>query len=67
MKVDDLVFETADCCGIHLTTTIKIDDKTDLGIIAGDDGTYSVTFYKNGGLWKRECCVSKNQLQELIS
>ena len=65
MKLDDLQFVSDDCCGIHKTATVTCDDGTVVGVMAGE-GIYSVTLYRNGGLWRRECCVSAERAQALL-
>ena len=65
MKLADLNFAPDDCCSIHSTATVTRDDGTEVGVMAGD-GVYSVTLYRNGGLWKRECCVSPERAQALL-
>lgn len=65
MKIDDLQFVADDCCAIHRTATVTRPDGVEVGIMAGD-GIYSVTLYRNGGLWRRECCVSAERAQALL-
>lgn len=66
MTLNDLDFVAADCCREHLTATATRSDGTDVGLLKLDDGTYSVTLYRNGGLWKRECCVDAERAQALL-
>lgn len=66
MKLTDLQFEAADCCGIHETITVTRDDGAEVGLMRGEDDTYSVTLYRNGGLWRRECCVSAERAQQIL-
>lgn len=65
MKIEDIQFATADCCGVHATATVTRADGVEVGLMAGD-GIYSVTLYRNGGLWRRECCVTGERAQELL-
>lgn len=65
MKLEDLNFAVEDCCGVHRTATVTRADGIMIGVMAGD-GIYSVTMYRNGGLWKRECCVSAERAQQLL-
>lgn len=67
MKLNDLQFTADDCCAIHQTATVARADGVEVGLMRGDDDTYSVTLYRNGGLWKRECCVSAARAQELLN
>lgn len=66
MKLAELQFTADDCCAIHQTATVTRADGVDVGIMQGEADTYSVTLYRNGGLWKRECCVSAERAQALL-
>lgn len=66
MKLADLEFMAADCCREHSTAFTTRADGTGVGLLGLDDGTYSVTLYRDGGLWRRECCVSPERAQALL-
>lgn len=66
MKLADLTFAAEDCCAIHQTATVARPDGIEVGLMRGDDDTYSVTLYRGGGLWRRECCVSAERAQALL-
>ena len=66
MILSDIQFAAEDCCGIHQTATVTRADGVEVGLMRGEDDTYSVTLYRNGGLWKRECCVSPERAQALL-
>lgn len=66
MKLEDLTFTAGDCCGVHQTVTVPRSDGAEVGLLRIDDDTYSVTLYRNGGLWHRECCVSAERAQQIL-
>lgn len=66
MKLQDIQFAAGDCCGIHQTATVSRADGVDVGLMRGEGDTYSVTLYRGGGLWKRECCVTADRAQALL-
>lgn len=66
IRLDDLNFERADCCATHQSATVLREDGVEVGLVRGDEDTYSVTLYRNGGLWRRECCVTAERAQALL-
>lgn len=66
MKIQDLAFQAADCCAEHQTALVTRSDGVEAGVLRIDDDTYSVTLYRGGGLWRRDCCVSAERAQQII-
>lgn len=66
MKLQEIQFAAEDCCGVHQTATVAREDGVEVGLMQGENDTYSVTLYRNGGLWRRECCVTAERAQQLL-
>ena len=67
MKLQDLTFVAADCCGSHKSATVTLPDGRAIGITEGD-GVYGVAIYNaDGGLLKRLSNQTTEQVDALLA
>lgn len=67
IQVTDLQFAIAGCCGTHESVTVERADGVTVGVIRGDEGTYSVSLYNSAGLMGREVGVGADRVEQLIN
>lgn len=67
IQITDLIFENADCCGIHASSTVNVGGGFEVGVHRGDNDTYSIAVYKNGGLLYRKSQQSITEVENLLN
>lgn len=67
MKLVDIVFHPADCCGQHLSATVELPGGRALGLIKGSDDRYAVAHYQDGALVRREADVGAETVELIIN
>lgn len=66
-RLQDLVFETADCCAFHQAATVRRADGVDVGLQRSADGlTFSASLYGPRGLLTRHLNLSSEDVDALI-
>ncbi len=67
MKLQDLTFVAADCCGSHKSATVSLPDGRSIGITEGE-GVYGVAIYNaDGGLLQRLGNQTEAQVDALLA
>lgn len=66
MKVDDLVFESASCCGTCVAATVDLSNGEQVGIVRRDDGLFDLSFYGEKGLLRRLLGQTVEQVEAVI-
>lgn len=66
IKIDDLAFESASCCGSCLSASATLDSGEIVGILRRDDGLFDLSFYNDKGLIRRSLGMTAQQVEAIF-
>lgn len=67
IRLDEVIFERADCCALHASATVDRADGTQVGLQRGELGYYSAAIYRDGALVSRQAGLTAEQAELLLN